>query len=839
MINTILNYKRIEDLENFVKTNHFTDTDKIYIQLQIPLNTDNTLISEVIDQLMKYYPGCHITGYNTYGSFRNEKTISHNKITIIFSIFEKTKIETINLQYHKNASEKEINELIQQSVQTITHSNTQGFKITSCDLLRSGQNVIDAIQSVAGKEVEIFGCVTAVQEGKQPQIRLENTIIYDGIIISSFSSDTLTIKHYSSNGWYTVGKQFDLEVVGEHYITKIDGKPARSFIEEHVGDALENSLYDYGWIYPLIHKDTHGLFHIYPYYAKKNDKGIYSLAKISKETRVQFSYANNANISYETKCLFDKLVNTKSEGIMVFSCYNRKMQNENGDELISGKYAGNVPIYGAYNLINYTKTNTINYLNFGMVDIVSMSENTGKIFHLIEENNPEQYKAKKRKKLGTHLIEYCSKEMGDYNNYLMKDNQEKSKLVDELYFKDFKTGLFNERKLTNDLKNGMINKLAYIGLPILTKYITYYGSETTKDLITGFCNYSKLFCDNYGGYLYQINTNTFAMGFGESLSHSNFLTLLVDFQSLLESKKFFVQEKQIYLNCCLGIASNQENLIEKASIALASAINNGEAYVSYNTLANSLSEDVKAIEMVETIKHAIKHDYIFPVFQPIYNNKEKRITKYEALVRLTDKEGNMIFPGAFLEISKKANLYASITQIMIQKTLETFQNQDLEVSLNISILDIQNKDTLQFIFETLKKYPHPERIVFELLESEKIDQFEEVNTFIKKVKELGVKIALDDFGSGYCNLIYFARLKSDYIKIDGSIVKDFAIDSIAAETLKTIKGFGQVTNQEIIAEFVSNKDIQNKALELGVDYSQGYFIGKPQVDLLPEDYTIS
>jgi len=473
MINTILNYKRREDLETFVQSNHFSDTDKLYIQLQIPLNTENILITEVMDQLQKYYPNSLITGYNTYGSFKNETAISLNKITIIFSVYAHTKIETISLQYSKKASNKDIQALIQQAVQKITHPNTQGFKITSCDFLRSGQHVIDAIESVAGKGIEIFGCVTAGKEGEQPQIRLGNTLIHDGIIISSFSSENLTINHYSSNGWYTVGKQFDVEVVGEHYITKIDGKPARSFIEEHVGDTLEDSLYDYGWIYPLIHKDSHGLFHIYPYYAKKNDKGIYSLTKISKDQSVQFSYANNTNISFETKSIFDKLVNSPSEGIMVYSCYNRKMQNENGDELISGNYNGNVPIYGAYNMMNYTKTNNINYLNFGMIDVISMSENTGKIFSLREESNPEQYKAKKRKKLGTHLIEFCSKEMGDYNNYLMKDNQEKSKLVDELYFRDFKTGLFNERKLTNDISNGMINKLAYIGLPILSKYITY------------------------------------------------------------------------------------------------------------------------------------------------------------------------------------------------------------------------------------------------------------------------------------------------------------------------------------------------------------------------------
>ena len=242
--------------------------------------------------------------------------------------------------------------------------------------------------------------------------------------------------------------------------------------------------------------------------------------------------------------------------------------------------------------------------------------------------------------------------------------------------------------------------------------------------------------------------------------------------------------------------------------------------------------------IIEKLRYAIKHEGIYPVFQPIYNNKTKKVTKYEALVRMRDTDGNIIPPNLFLENAKESGLYPNITRIMIEKTLAKFRDSNCEASINLSINDIRDAKMRDFILNSVKNFPDPQRIVFELLETERINDFELINDFIDKLKEIGGKIAIDDFGSGYSNMIYLARIKSDYIKMDGSIIKELLTDDKVAQTVEVINNYSKITNQRVIAEFVSNKDIQKKIEQIGVAFSQGYYIGKPQEALLPPDFQL-
>jgi len=207
-------------------------------------------------------------------------------------------------------------------------------------------------------------------------------------------------------------------------------------------------------------------------------------------------------------------------------------------------------------------------------------------------------------------------------------------------------------------------------------------------------------------------------------------------------------------------------------------------------------------------------------------------------VEILDTDGNIIPPNLFLENAKESGLYPNITRIMIEKTLAKFRDIKCEVSINLSIIDIRDTKMREFILNRVKNFPEPKRIVFELLETERINDFELINDFIDKLKEIGGKIAIDDFGSGYSNMIYLARIKSDYIKMDGSIIKELLTDDKVAQTVEVINNYSKITNQRVIAEFVSNKDIQKKIEQIGVAFSQGYYIGKPQEALLPADFKL-
>jgi EAL domain-containing protein (putative c-di-GMP-specific phosphodiesterase class I) len=131
----------------------------------------------------------------------------------------------------------------------------------------------------------------------------------------------------------------------------------------------------------------------------------------------------------------------------------------------------------------------------------------------------------------------------------------------------------------------------------------------------------------------------------------------------------------------------------------------------------------------------------------------------------------------------------------------------------------------------LERYKIGSRAVFEIVESESIENFEEVEDFIVQVKSYGCKVAIDDFGTGYSNFEYLMKLKADYIKIDGSMIKDIDTSLNAQIVVSTIVSFAKKMGIKTIAEFVENESILNKVKELGVDYSQGYYFSQPKRDI--------
>ena len=169
---------------------------------------------------------------------------------------------------------------------------------------------------------------------------------------------------------------------------------------------------------------------------------------------------------------------------------------------------------------------------------------------------------------------------------------------------------------------------------------------------------------------------------------------------------------------------------------------------------------------------------------------------------------------------------------MIAKTFAAFENSEYEFSLNLTMSDIVSDETRLYIYRMLEESNASSRVVFEIVESEGIANYEEVIDFIKTVKPFGCKIAIDDFGTGYSNFSYLSKLDVDYIKIDGSLAKNINRDSDHLFTVQSILFFAQKKGIKTIAEFVEDDQILTTLLELGVDYSQGYLFSVPSPDIL-------
>jgi len=158
-------------------------------------------------------------------------------------------------------------------------------------------------------------------------------------------------------------------------------------------------------------------------------------------------------------------------------------------------------------------------------------------------------------------------------------------------------------------------------------------------------------------------------------------------------------------------------------------------------------------------------------------------------------------------------------------------NRPISISLNFTVEDIRNHETVRFFKDKLSEYNVADRVVVELIESEGIENYEEVSRFIAEIKALGCRVAIDDFGTGYSNFTHLMHLNADYLKIDGSIIKRINDDRNSELVTRTLVDFARRLGMETVAEYVHSQAVQDKVVALGVDYSQGFFLGKPGPEL--------
>jgi|GEM_PF-936645 len=399
---------------------------------------------------------------------------------------------------------------------------------------------------------------------------------------------------------------------------------------------------------------------------------------------------------------------------------------------------------------------------------------------------------------------------------------------------DYLTKLPNRVKLVSDLKqnNSDIN-IAILDIETFKEINDFYGDEIAGELLCKIANKILAICNESGFKLYRISIDEFAI-LSQKSDSDKFFTTINDMQKRISSIYFVCDEQSIYINFTLGYAfGNTPELLSNANLALQRAKLLKKDFFIYSDEVKELKNYKENLKWVEKIKNAIESDNIVPFFQPIINNKTGKIEKYEALVRLIDKENGdkVISPFFFLDISKKARIYPDITKIMIEKSIEAFKNSTFEFSINLTKDDILNENSMNFLKNRLKESNIANRAVLEIVESEEIETFENIKKFITDFKALGCKIAIDDFGTGYSNFRYLLELQPDYLKIDGSLVKDIATNKELEAIVDTINKFAKHQSIKTVAEFIHSKEVFEKIKFLDVDYSQGFYLGEPSREL--------
>jgi len=402
------------------------------------------------------------------------------------------------------------------------------------------------------------------------------------------------------------------------------------------------------------------------------------------------------------------------------------------------------------------------------------------------------------------------------------------------------TNIMNPLKQLNDeIKDSKEPFLIYVKLNDFDNIQEFYDHKTVEELqekVTLYLNdkFSKLYnfdkvyqLDN-GEYAFVLKYSEYRHNIKEFIKE--FIKELKELQEVIEEDRINLEEIEYNISILISISYEKEKILESVKIGIKKLLKTKKSFILSNNFASieqtRAQENMKTIQM---IKKAISSSKIVSYFQPIIDNTTQEIVKYESLVRLIDEEDRVISPFFFLDTAKKSNYYSKITVIVLEHSFNILKNcNGVDISINLSALDIEHKSIRQIILNLLEiNRKDAPRVVFELLEDESIKDFSVVKRFITEVKKYGVKIAIDDFGAGYSNYERLLDYQPDILKIDGCLIRHIEESSYSLSVVKSIVTFAKEQNIQTIAEFIENEAIFKIIKELGVDFSQGYYFGKP------------
>lgn len=431
--------------------------------------------------------------------------------------------------------------------------------------------------------------------------------------------------------------------------------------------------------------------------------------------------------------------------------------------------------------------------------------------------------------------------------YFRNMNKDRERLIEKIYF-DRATGLPNREKLRLDsVRSDSV--LYLINIDSFKEVNDFYGnfvgdaviqslSKRLKSLVRS--SHSRLFEDVE---LYKLEIDEFAFLFNHAPDIERVHRTAEIIIEMVNDYPFQLENTEITITITIGVASFTDKelldevsgrtpgILAQADMALKRAKEKHVPFLVYHHSMDIPREYSENIRWTHEVKQSINEDRVIPYFQPIINNRTGQIEKFECLMRIVDEDENIILPEMFMKVSKRSRQYPTLSRIMLRKVVREMKNTTKDYSFNISVEDIQNRDTVMFIRRILENHwKEAPRIIFEILESENIEGVPEVPEFIRFVKDYGCSIALDDFGTGYSNFNYIMTLDVDLIKIDASIIRNLDKDKNAMAIAETIVGFARRTGTRTVAEFVHSKEIYDIVRALGIDFSQGYYLGRPEGD---------
>ncbi len=829
-------YKSSENFDDFLTRQNISKTNDCLVRiLTSDLQKDGAL--KVAKEIRQTLPNSHIMGISSAGGVVMNGEVVDDCTVVVIDMFHKSEVV---LKHYKwdTISPAELAALVHEDFAKYSGDRELLVNVIFGDHYPPLNEFLEETNKFS-PIIQLSGGVAGdiLSTGLAGYIFSDECIFEHGVFAMAVVGEHVRNFARISTSVEPISKTFTITKADGNIIEEIENEPALKWMYDYLeldedntetfGDWTSMANDNYLSHFPLLLENSAKSTR-YTRYDEESGKLALYYSRLPSGTNFRVSYVNPSKTMSETHDVCRDILDVPVEYMFVYACLFRRTYLSSCIkwELLPFE---NFHVCGVFLMGEIGSENGKNILLNGSSSFIGFAENESYILpdvskladtKLIEDNDSFVKTAQQK-----------SREHLSFNNasLLKKINaQQALEKIESDY--DLHLSLPNIYKFEKDREKLSIDKIFVIDVSTADTTIASVGQETyyssCRVLLKKVTDRMEQRGLDATCSIYIINYKTFAITGDRSMSPDFFLGNM----KILFNEFEYGTYSQIHFSTVLrgAVVINQENGLETALNLLLATKDSTENFIVHDKGEDksSLSNHEES-RIINLISSAIENDNIIPYYQGLHNNNIGKIDKYEALMRLVDLDGNVYTPFVFMDIAKKYKFYSRISMRMIEKVLEDFKDRDETVSINVSMQDIQSDAFRVWLIEKLKNYPSPERIIIEFVETENYQALNTLFDFVTDLKTLGSGIAIDDFGSGYSTFSTVLSLSPNFIKIDGSIVKDLENNSDNMIILNTIKFLATQMKTKTVAEFVENAEIQKIVEDHDVMYSQGYHFAKP------------
>ncbi len=598
----------------------------------------------------------------------------------------------------------------------------------------------------------------------------------------------------------------------KNIIHTISGRTPMDWLHELAGDHITCTDLDIIHIFPIYRtgKEICGWPVVF-----LEDGSVMIVDDLEENEEIGIGYLDTNRVVDEVVKMYRQLKKQPIETIFAYSCTLRSTILQNCSEWELSPLTA-INACGAFLGGEFFHDGTRNY--FGNCNVVISALATTETYRNLNTSALND----------THHLYHDNEHLVDFlttnASALRKGKMVYQELYSRLYVNEA-LHLGNTTKLFHDIQVKKMNKVCMLSVRNGSELVAYAGYKAYGSMINAVVQKIQTFCCDHPMKYYMTEQGDVLIAANNDIHASDFEALmrrLYDYLQLLEySRMLPIFEFSLVLHA-------DRHLVRSAKVVQSiMRTRKGQRFMIYSSDMGMEENSVHDVQMVQVINDAIGHGLVQPFYQGIYDNAQQKITMFESLMRLTDADGRTYFPNEFFPIAQKYGLYSSLSYQMIEKVMRTFVDKDVQVTMNLATQDIMDTRMTDMIYDYMKRSRYPGQFIFEVVESEDINDYDAIGAFAEQVHSYGGKLALDDFGSGFSNLMHVLRLDLDFLKVDGGIIQKVCEDADCRQLLEMVSVFCKMRDKKVIAEFVENRDIQNLLCSYQVDYSQGYLFSRP------------